>query len=237
MDKIIHRSLSRGHAHHGWLDTYHSFSFGEYYDHSRMNFGALRVLNDDTVAGGKGFGMHPHDNMEIVTIPLTGALEHRDNTGRHGVIQSGDVQIMSAGTGIAHSEFNASPTQPVNLLQIWVLPKKRNIKPRYDQRGFDLADRTNHWQTVVSPNEEDKVLWINQDAWFSLSRLEAGKSLSWVPKLPSGGLYLFMINGKAAVAGETLDQRDGLGISKLQGNLEIESLEGADLLLMEIPLS
>ncbi|HVB02702.1 MAG TPA: pirin family protein [Chitinophagaceae bacterium] len=236
MEKIIHRAASRGHANHGWLDTWHTFSFSDYYDPNRMHFGVLRVLNDDTVKGGKGFGTHPHDNMEIVTIPLSGALEHRDNTGRHGIIRSGDVQIMSAGTGITHSEFNASPADPVQLLQIWVFPKARNITPRYDQRNFPLEERINTWQTVVSPGKDDSALSIHQDAWFSLSRLKAGSKLTWDTRRKDNGIYLFVMEGKITCSGEILERRDGLGLQDLESAAEIQSLEQADILLMDLPM-
>ncbi len=236
MEKILHQAASRGHASHGWLDSYHSFSFADYYDPRRVHFGALRVLNDDTVAGGKGFGTHPHDNMEIITIPLSGALEHRDNMGTHGVIRSGDVQIMTAGTGVTHSEFNASRTDPVNFLQIWILPGKRNIPPRYDQRNFPPNERLNRWQILISPLEADGALRINQQAWFALTRLEAGKSLSWKPRQEPGALYVFVLEGKITVSGETLGRRDGLGILGPEGDQSFVASEQADLLLMDLPV-
>src|SRR6476646_4488477 len=165
MKTVLHEANNRGKANFGWLDSKHSFSFGHWYDPEKINFGALRVLNDDIVLGGEGFGAHPHDNMEIVSIPLYGALKHKDSTGRNEIIKQFDVQIMSAGSGITHSEFNASETEAVNFLQIWIMPKKRNIEPRYEQKTFSPANRSNRFQTVVAPDDKDAV-WINQDAWF-----------------------------------------------------------------------
>jgi len=182
MQTIFYPAPERGHVNFGWLDSHHSFSFGHWYDPAKVHFGALRVLNDDIVSGGGGFGTHPHDNMEIVSIPLKGSLAHKDSTGTDGIIRTGDVQIMSAGSGIRHSEFNHSKTEPTNFLQIWVFPKQRDIKPRYDQRRFDTKDRINKWQVVVSPDQKENALWINQDARFALANLEEGKEISLVPK-------------------------------------------------------
>lgn len=235
MEKIIHRANSRGYANHGWLQSYHTFSFANYYQPERIHFGALRVLNDDTVKGGMGFGQHPHDNMEIVSIPLQGALEHKDNTGRHERILSNDVQIMSAGSGITHSEFNASKTEPVNFLQIWVFPKLRNIQPRYQQQTFDPADRHNRLQTVISPEANSGVLWINQDAWFSLGQFDAGQSLELTPSLPGQGSYLFVLNGQLEVAGETLQTRDAIGIWDYE-NVKVNITAPTELLRIEVPM-
>ena len=175
MKHIIHKAESRGYANHGWLKSYHTFSFAGYHNPERVHFGMLRVLNDDFVDAGMGFGKHPHDNMEIISIPLSGALHHQDSTGRDKIIQTGDVQIMSAGTGIFHSEVNASQVEPVTFLQLWIFPKVNNIEPRYDQKEFNVADRTNQFQVVVSPTQENDSLFINQDAWLSLIELEEGK--------------------------------------------------------------
>ena len=187
MKTVIHKAESRGTADHGWLKSWHSFSFADYYDPDRIHFGALRVLNDDIIHGGKGFGTHAHQNMEIITIPLEGALRHRDSMGHEKVIQKGEVQIMSAGTGVQHSEFNDSPTVAVNLLQIWILPKEMNIKPRYDQKVFSLSDRANKFQTVVSPSGQEGSVAINQDAYFSLVDLKKGKSLRYDRKTAGNG--------------------------------------------------
>lgn len=193
MQTKIQRASERGNANFGWLNSNHSFSFGHFYDASKMNFGALRVLNDDEVSGGQGFGAHPHDNMEIISIPLKGSLAHKDSTGTDGIIQTGDVQIMSAGTGIKHSEYNASKTEGVNFLQIWILPKQKNIKPRYEQKTFSLEDRKNKWQTVVSPDENAGSVWINQDAVFSLAHSDKDSVISYKNKFSGNGIYLFII--------------------------------------------
>lgn len=236
MEKIIHRADTRGHADHGWLNSYHTFSFAGYYNPERIHFGALRVLNDDVVKGGMGFGAHPHDNMEIVSIPLSGALEHRDNTGRHTIIRSNDVQIMSAGTGIVHSEFNASKIEPVNFLQIWVFPKLRNIQPRYEQKTFDPEHRVNRLQVVVSPEKDGEGVWINQDAWFSLGKFDAAQRVTYAPYLPSNGVYLFVINGEIELAGEILKKRDAIGLCNFD-TIDIRALADTELLLMEVPMN
>ena len=191
MQTKIQRASERGNANFGWLNSNHSFSFGHFYDATKMNFGALRVLNDDIVTGGQGFGEHGHDNMEIVSIPLRGSLAHKDSTGTDGIIQTGDVQIMSAGSGIKHSEFNASKTEEVNFLQIWVVPKQKNIKPRYEQKTFSVAHRKNKWQTVVSPDKNSDSVWINQDAVFSLAHPEKDSVITYKNKF-SGNAFIFL---------------------------------------------
>ncbi|TNE80321.1 MAG: pirin family protein [Bacteroidetes bacterium] len=233
MKTIIHRAESRGHANHGWLDTHHTFSFASYMNPERMHFGALRVLNDDIIQGGTGFGTHPHENMEIVSIPLSGGLEHKDSTGRHKVIVTGDVQIMSAGSGIYHSEYNHHKDQKTNFLQIWVFPKTANIAPRYDQKLYEAKDRKNKWQTVVSP-KEGEALYINQDAWFSLADLEKEKSLSYTRNKAESILYLFVIDGEVSLGTETLKRRDGMGISDADIK-DLKATADAQLLLMEVP--
>lgn len=236
MKKFVHKSETRGHANHGWLDSYHTFSFANYHDPLRVHFGALRVLNDDSVAGGKGFGTHPHDNMEIISIPLKGALQHQDNTGRNEIIKTNDVQIMSAGSGIAHSEFNASKTEPVNFLQVWVFPKVKNIQPRYDQKTFKPEDRVNQLQVVVSPEENGNAIFINQDAWFSLGTLKKGFSTDYTVKTKNNGVYVFVIDGDVTVNGEKLNRRDGLGISEIE-KLSIHADADAEVLLMDVPMN
>jgi len=236
MKTTLHKADTRGHANHGWLDSYHTFSFAGYHDPNRMHFGLLRVLNDDVVKGGMGFGQHPHDNMEIISIPLRGALEHRDNTGGHAIIKSGEVQIMSAGSGIAHSEKNASASDDVNFLQIWIFPKDRNITPRYEQRVFNKADRLNRLQTVVSPGKEGGALWINQNAWFSLSDLTKGAGIDYKIHNPGNGVYIFMIEGSATVADHHLGRRDGLGISDAE-NVMLHADSDAEVLIMEVPMN
>lgn len=231
----IHRSDTRGHANHGWLNSYHSFSFANYYNPERMRFGLLRVLNDDVVAGGAGFGTHPHENMEIVSIPLSGALAHKDSTGNEKVIHTNDVQIMSAGSGLMHSEYNASSADPVNFLQIWVYPKERDIKPRYDQKSYAPGERSNKWQNVVAPDNDDAV-WINQDAWFSLGDFAKGQKVMYDFHKKDNGLYLFVISGELNVQGEPLQKRDAIAVSEA-GKLEIEIIEPASLLAIEVPLA
>jgi hypothetical protein len=234
MKTVYHAANSRGTSYFGWLDSKHSFSFGRYFDHNRMGFGKLRVLNDDIVEPGMGFGTHPHDNMEIVSIPLEGALEHQDSTGNTEVINTGDVQIMSAGSGLTHSEYNHSKKDRVNFLQIWVFPKEMNIEPRYDQKTFNEVDRINRWQTVVAPDMEQAV-WINQDAWFHLAHLEASVDLPYQLKQKDNGVYLFVLSGNVVVEGQTLATRDAIGIWEKE-EISIKAESKTDLLLMEIPM-
>jgi redox-sensitive bicupin YhaK (pirin superfamily) len=236
MKKTIHRAADRGSADYGWLKPNYYFSFAHYYDPSKIHFGLLRVLNDDFVAGGGGFPTHPHDNMEIVTIPLEGALQHKDSTGGQGVISTGDVQIMSAGSGVTHSEFNASAEEHVKLFQIWVFPKLKNITPRYDQRNFNPAERRNRWQIVVSPREEDQALWINQDARFSLGELTAGQSLRYENAFQGNGVYLVVINGSVEIEGEILNTRDAIGISEAD-SFSLLAKEDTALLAIEVPMN
>ena len=236
MKTTLHKADTRGHANHGWLDSHHTFSFASYYNPGRVQFGMLRVLNDDIVKGGAGFGQHPHDNMEIISIPLKGALEHGDNTGGHGIIQSGEVQIMSAGSGIAHSERNASKVEDVNFLQIWVFPKERNIKPRYDQKLFGAEDRINKFQAVVSPEKNDGSLWINQDAWFSLGNLSKGFAGEYAVKKTTNGVYVFVIEGEVNVNGQSLSKRDGLGVWETD-KLSINAETDAEILLIDVPMN
>jgi len=236
MKTILHKASERGTADYGWLKPNFYFSFGQYYNPAKVQFGLLRVLNDDFIAGGGKFQTHPHDNMEIVTIPFTGALEHKDSTGGAGIIKAGDIQIMSAGTGVEHSEANASATDPVTLFQVWIFPKEKNITPRYDQRSFNVADRIDQWQVVVSPQEADKALWINQDARFSLTKLTAGKSLSYQNAFEGNGVFLVVINGTVTVDGINLGKRDALGITDTN-NFTITATEDAEMLAIEIPMN
>ncbi len=231
----IHKASDRGHANHGWLDAHHSFSFAGYYNPAAMNFGALRVLNDDVVAGGMGFGMHPHDNMEIITIPLKGALAHEDSMGNAETINAGDIQVMSAGTGVRHSEFNPNESEPVNLLQIWLFPNKENVQPRYGQMTLDTAAQHNRFAQVVSPDAGDEGLWIHQNAWFHLGRLDAGTTTAYELKDPANGVYAFVIEGDVAINGEALNRRDGLSITGAPA-LEVKAGTDAYVLLMEVPV-
>lgn len=235
MKTKIQRAEERGHADFGWLNSYHSFSFGHWYEADKIHFGALRVLNDDHVKAGEGFGTHPHDNMEIVSIPLEGALGHKDSTGTDGIIKTGDVQIMSAGSGIRHSEMNASSTDDVRFLQIWVIPKLQNIKPRYEQKTYSIADRQNKWQLVVSPDAEDGGVWINQDALFALAHLDAGKELSYKNKFKGNGVYIFLLEGEAEINGEMLNRRDAMEISEADEFI-IKAGKDAEVLAIEVPM-
>jgi len=235
MKPILHKANNRGHADHGWLNAWHSFSFANYHDPSKVHFGVLRVLNDDTIAGGMGFGTHPHDNMEIITIPLSGQLEHKDSMGNTGIISKGEVQVMSAGTGIRHSEKNKNQDEALKLLQIWVFPDKRNVEPRYDQKGFDLEAAKNNLLTIVSPMGEKEGLNIHQNAWFSLGKLEKGFATTYDLKDKKNGVYAFVIDGDVTINEETLNRRDGLGIAET-AKLEIKAITDAELLLMEIPM-
>ena len=236
MKTLLFKAKDRGSADYGWLKPNYYFSFSQYHNPEIVHFGLLRVLNDDFIAGGGNFPTHPHDNMEIVTIPFTGALKHKDSTGGQGVINAGDVQIMSAGSGIQHSEANASATEPATLFQIWVFPKERNITPRYDQRTFDIADRNNQWQIVVSPNEADKALWINQDARFALTNLEAGKEITYNNAFKGNGVFLVAINGSVKVGDVELNKRDAIGISDAD-SFTVTASENAELLAIEIPMN
>ena len=236
MKTIIHKANTRGHANHGWLDSHHTFSFAGYHDPSRVHFGLLRVLNDDVVTGGMGFGQHPHDNMEIISIPLKGSLEHGDNTGGHGIIKSGEVQIMSAGSGITHSEKNASQIEAVNFLQIWVFPKERNIKPRYDQKEFPSAERVNKFQNVVSPDKSNGALWINQDAWFHLGNLKKGFAIEYALKKTGNGVYAFVVDGEVTINDQKLNKRDGLGVWDTD-KFSISADTDTEVLLMEVPMN
>ncbi|GAB4128819.1 MAG: pirin family protein [Raineya sp.] len=234
MKKILHLASERGSANFGWLETYHSFSFGHYYNPNRIHFGALRVLNDDTIAGGTGFNTHPHDNMEIVTIPLEGDLAHKDSTGRAEIIRQNDVQIMSAGKGIFHSEKNANVDKAVKLLQIWVFPKEKNIEPRYEQKSFPPESYRNQLKTVVAPDNAEAV-WINQDAYFSLGNIDSDFQTQYALKKQGNGVYVFLIEGKIEINGQELSRRDALGIWETNF-IEIKSLEKSNVLLIEVPM-
>jgi quercetin 2,3-dioxygenase len=235
MKTTLHKANTRGNANHGWLNAYHTFSFAGYFNPERHNFGVLRVLNDDTVAGGMGFGAHPHDNMEIITIPLEGDLAHKDSMGNSATIKSGDVQVMSAGTGIQHSEFNPNPDQHTKLLQIWLFPKMRNVTPRYQQITLNVDDRHNKLQQVLSPNADDQGVWIHQDAWFHMGNFDAGTTATYNVKKPGNGLYAFVIKGAVEIAGQSLETRDGLGIEGFE-SFDIKATTDAEFLLMEIPM-
>lgn len=236
MKTILHKAATRGHANHGWLDSWHTFSFAGYHNPERVHFGALRVLNDDTVSGGMGFGAHPHDNMEIISIPTEGALEHKDSMGNVQVIRAGDVQVMSAGTGIRHAEKNKHEDQPVKFFQIWVFPNKKNVQPRYDQQTIAPGETRNTLRTIVSPiGSSDGGVQVYQDAWFSLGKLENGLVTSYSLKKEGNGVYAFVMEGSVTINGQPLERRDGLGITGT-GTLEITADSDAELLLMEVPV-
>lgn len=237
MKTDFHPSYERGHANHGWLDTYHSFSFAMYFNPLREQFGALRVLNDDTIDGGSGFDTHPHANMEIITIPLAGALEHRDSMGNHGVITAGEVQVMSAGTGIRHSEFNHSPSERGSFLQIWIFPHSKNLKPRYDQKKFSSSP-SGKLLTLVTPDSqpEEGALWIHQEAWISRLSLENGSTLQYRLRKENNGLFAFVIEGSMRVAGKNMERRDAIGVWETD-SIEISSSGNSDLLLLEVPMT
>ena len=235
MKKTIHPANERGSNDIGWLKANFSFSFGPYYNPARVHFGALRVLNDDIIAGGTGFGTHPHDNMEIITIPISGALEHRDSMGNTGVITAGEVQVMSAGTGIQHSEYNHSKTEEANTLQIWPFPKELNIEPRYDQKSFIEELKPNQFTTLVSPVKGGDALWINQDAIFSMGDFESGQQIKYDIQIPGNGAYIFVIDGQIAVEGSELNKRDALGVEDIS-SFTLETLKQSRILIMEVPM-
>jgi redox-sensitive bicupin YhaK (pirin superfamily) len=232
---VLHKADTRGDANHGWLHSRHTFSFANYYNHERMHFGAFRVLNDDSVEAGMGFGKHPHDNMEIISIPLEGDLEHKDSMGNVAVIQHGDIQVMSAGTGIFHSEFNRNKDRQVKFLQIWVYPDKKNVVPRYDQITLNIADRHNNLQQVLSPNANDPGVWIHQNAWFHLGNFDKGFHSDYIIKSKGNGVYAFILSGDVTINDQKLNARDGFGIWDVE-SLSILADSKAEILLMEVPM-
>lgn len=235
MKTTIHRAETRGHANHGWLNTYHTFSFANYRDDERIHFGALRVLNDDTVAAGEGFGIHPHQNMEIISIPLEGVLSHKDSHDHAGTISKGEVQIMSAGTGVFHSEMNGSEIDEVKFLQIWVIPDRMNVQPRYAQNKFDFDSKKNDFLTLVSPEGKADEMWIHQNAWFHWANFEKGKSNTYTMKSPGNGLYVFILEGEVKVGDIVLSKRDGMGIEDIN-EVSFEASTDAEFLIMEVPM-
>jgi len=235
MNTVYHKANTRGTADHGWLTANHSFSFANYYNPDRMSFGVLRVLNDDKIAPSKGFGTHPHDNMEIISIPLEGALEHKDSMGNGAIVQNGDVQVMSAGTGIRHSEYNAKKDQDMKLLQIWLFPNKKNVTPRYDQISIKDIEKKNEFYQVLSPNADDQGVWIHQDAWFHLGEFDKETCTNYTINKSGNGVYAFIIDGTAEIEGQALDRRDGFGIWNVE-NFEIKVGKNSRVLLMEVPM-
>ncbi|MFV5699420.1 pirin family protein [Flavobacterium sp. ZT3R17] len=233
---VLHKANTRGHANHGWLESYHTFSFANYHNPERTNFGVLRVLNDDRVSQGMGFGKHPHDNMEIISIPLEGDLEHQDSMGNTTVIKEGDIQVMSAGTGIFHSEYNKNKDQLVKFLQIWIYPNQKNVTPRYDQVTLDLKDRHNKLQQILSPNAEDEGVWVHQDAWFHIGKFDKDFFTSYQLKKPGNGIYAFVLKGDFTIGNIALNERDGLGIWDTDTISIAANSADAEILLMEVPM-
>ena len=236
METVFHSAYSRGHADHGWLKSYHSFSFAGYYDSEKVNFGALRVLNDDHVEGGMGFGKHPHENMEIVSIPLSGDLEHEDNMGHKQIIKSGDVQVMSAGTGIYHSEYNASAQEAVKFLQIWVIPNKQGVDPRYQQITLDQSGMNGNLVQILSPNPDDDGVWIHQNAWFHMGHLKKGQVTEYVLKNSENGVYTFLLDGEISIENQVLSSRDAVGVWETD-KIKIDVKSDSQILLMEVPMN
>ena len=236
MKSVLHKANTRGHANHGWLDSHHTFSFANYRNPERMNFGVLRVLNDDVVAPGKGFGTHPHDNMEIISIPLEGDLEHKDSMGNTAVIRKGDVQVMSAGTGIFHSEYNKNQDQEVKFLQIWMFPNQKNVQPRYDQITLRNGESKNSLQQVLSPNPEDDGVWVHQNAWFHIGEFDAGNQTTYTLKNPENGVYAFVLEGDVTINAQSLNPRDGYGVWDTQ-EITIHADTNTRVLLMEVPMN
>ncbi len=236
MNTILHKAETRGHANHGWLDSRHTFSFANYYNPQRMHFGVLRVLNDDTVAKGRGFSTHPHDNMEIISIPLQGDLEHKDSMGNIAVIKSGDIQVMSAGTGVFHSEYNKNKDEEVKFLQIWMFPNKKQVTPRYDQITLDESKMRNQFQQILSPSADDEGVWVHQNAWFHMGNLDKGVSKTYRFKDSTNGVYAFILEGDATIEGQPLGKRDGFGVWNTD-QIDITADTEARILLMEVPMT
>jgi len=235
MKKIVHKAASRGHANHGWLNANHSFSFGSWYDPKRINFGAIRVLNDDTIAAGAGFPTHPHDNMEIITIPLSGILEHKDSMGNVAQIKTGEVQVMSAGTGVTHSEYNGSQTEELKLFQIWLFPNKKDVTPRYDELKLNLEDRKNKFQQILSPSPEDEGVWIHQDAWMHMISMDKNTEQEYIMKSKDNGVYIIVVEGSIEVDHEVLTHRDAIGITETD-LFTIKAIDKSEMLLIEVPM-
>lgn len=235
MKTVLHKANTRGHADHGWLNAYHTFSFADYYHTGRMHFGVLRVLNDDRIAAGKGFGMHPHNNMEIISIPLEGELKHKDSMGNSSVIKAGEIQVMSAGTGILHSEFNPNDDQAVSLLQIWVIPNKKDVEARYDQISIGDIESENGLKQILSPNATDAGVWIHQDAWFHLGEFPEESASDYTLKKSGNGLYIFVLKGEVLIKDYKLEKRDGIGITETR-KVDFKTGANTKVLLMEVPM-
>ncbi len=236
MKSVLHRSKDRGYAEHGWLKTHHSFSFASYYDPAKMGFGALRVLNDDVIAPGAGFGKHPHDNMEIITIPLSGSLKHEDSMGNSAVVETGEVQVMSAGIGVFHAEYNASPTEPLSLFQIWIETREQGVTPRYDQKRFASDAFNEAFVPVVGPIGTEGLLGIHQDAWVSLGQFVAGSEVTYTPRDPGYGVYVMVINGSVTIGDTVLESRDAMGMTEAT-EVGVRVDTDASLLVLEVPMT
>jgi hypothetical protein len=236
MKIIVHPSNERGSANHGWLRAKHSFSFSSWYDPNKVQFGALRVLNDDVIAPNMGFGTHPHDNMEIITIPLSGSISHQDSMGNGSVVHTGEIQVMSAGSGVQHSEYNPDPSAELSLFQIWILPNKRNVEPRYDQLPYDLSEEKNQFVQVVGPNPSDKGTWIHQNAWIHLAEINTKTSLTYQMKQSGNGVYIMIIEGSAEIGSEFLNKRDAIGVWDTD-SIEIKTNSSSKLIAIEVPMS
>ncbi|WP_413190800.1 pirin family protein [Psychrobacter sp. AT9] len=236
MKTIYHAANSRGDANHGWLKSKHTFSFANYHNPERMGFGALRVINDDFVIGGQGFGKHSHRDMEIISIPLSGKLGHGDNIGNNGIIETGEIQVMSAGTGITHSEMNGDDKEDVKFLQIWVIPNKMNVAPRYQQVRMDDIMQPNKFNQVLSPNADDAGVWIHQNAWFSMGDFEQGVTQNYTLNDANNGVYVFVIEGSVTINNNVLNTRDGLGVWDTK-SMTMDVLENSKVLIMEVPMT
>lgn len=235
MEKIVHKADSRGYADHGWLKAKHTFSFANYYNPERVHFGVLRVLNDDIIAPGMGFGTHPHDNMEIITIPLSGSIRHEDSMGNSSVIKAGEIQVMSAGSGVFHSEYNASKSEPLNLFQIWLFTNKKNVDPRYDQMSLSELEKKNQFYQVLSPNKDDAGVWVYQDAWFSMAKFDPGFSAVYGLKKSGNGIYIMVISGEVYIENEFLKSRDGIALTDFN-EIKVSASTKTELLIMDIPM-
>lgn len=236
MKTVLHKANTRGNANHGWLQSYHSFSFANYYNPERMNFGALRVLNDDIVAGGQGFGTHPHQNMEIISIPLEGDLKHNDSMGNTVIINEGDVQAMSAGTGVYHSEYNKNNDKEVKFLQIWIVPNKENVDPKFDQISIRDLEKENAFYQILSPNKDDDGVWIHQEAWFHIGKFDNDKEAVYNIKKKGNGVYAFVLEGEVEIESQKLEKRDGFGVWEVE-SVNIKSISKSKILLIETPMN
>lgn len=236
MNYQILKSENRGGANHGWLNTKHSFSFASYYDQQRIHFGALRVFNDDIIVGGTGFGKHPHDNMEIITIPKIGGLKHSDSMGTGSVIETGDIQVMSAGTGVFHSEMNAYEDITTEFFQIWIFPRAQQLEPRYQQLSIKDLKRENELYQILSPNDSDEGVWINQDAWMFQGEFSTAKEVTYDTHLPNQGVFLMVIEGEIEFEENHLKRRDAVEIFDTN-SFSFNSFENAEVLLIEVPMN